>query len=589
MRVPPAFAIAAAAAFAFLAAVRTTAQFQAPRDQPAPAAQVTARLGGRVIAGDSGKPVRNAMVTLSLVGGRAGLAVAPRSASTDADGRWEIRDLAPADYQVEVMKAGFVTTRYGRRRPFGPGKVITVRGGQVLNTIDVTVPAGGVISGRVFDEFGEPVNSVLLVALRPRYVDGERQLLPAIGNEMAALVQGGLADDLGQFRIHGLPAGLYYLSAQASGPFGAGRSGQQETAYVSTYYPGTAVPANAAPVVVEEGHEVNATFNLTRVRVVSVSGGVTSASGRAASGGQVWLTPTGSSSSMGENISADGAFSFSSVAPGEYVVTVQTNTGRGRPGGPGQQPSEFGVLPVSVSNVDLGQLAIQTTPAVTASGRVVIEDGTLADLEASGPMFIRAPSAGPGAARFRLFGNDARIRTDLTFEILNLIGRQFLRLYAPPPIDRSGMGTGAPPLAAPTWFVTSVRIAGVDVTDSGYEFGAENVQGIEIVLTRQVGGLTAAVTDERAAPVTDYSLIAFSTDERRWAPATRFVRAVDSKDDGTADIKGLPPGDYFVIAVPLVEPGQETDSDQLRAWSAKATRVTLGSDETKQLALKLSR
>jgi hypothetical protein len=579
---------------ALVVGARPSAAPQAVRDQAPPGAQTNARVSGRVTAGDPVKPVRNAQVSITPVGagpGRGTGSRVPRGVPTDAEGRWQVDDLIPGDYMVDVIKAGFVSTPYGQRRPFGTGKVLTLKAAQTLANIDVHLPAGGVIAGRIFDELGEPASGVMAVAMRPRFVDGERQMVPAFPSEMSSFVQGGIADDQGQFRIHGLPAGIYYLSTQ---PLLSrnGTSGQT-LAYVPTYYPGTATPADASPLVVEEGREAHATLNLLRVRVVNVSGTVTDSAGRPATGGSVNLTPAGSNlSSRGTNIAPDGTFSFTGVAPGEYILKARTNLGpgRGRAGPGSPPPGGFGTFPVAVSNTDLTQLTIPTAAGVTASGRLIVDDGSQGDaLTTPGSMFVRAPAIGPGAARFLLFGNDVPIRPDLTFEMPNLVGRQVFRLHAPGPISFTGMGLSSFLPVQPSWFVKSVRIAGVDVTDSGYDFGSENVTGVEIAITRKMSAVAATVTDDRNAPINNYSLVAFSTDERQWATGTRYVAAVDSQDDGTSEVRGLPAAEYYVIAVPLIEPGQETDVDQLRAWRARATRITLTGTETKTMALRFAK
>ena len=63
-----------------------------PRDQQPVAQNGTATVRGRVFAGDTGKPLRRARITLS----GAELGGNNRTTSTDLDGRYELTDLPAA-------------------------------------------------------------------------------------------------------------------------------------------------------------------------------------------------------------------------------------------------------------------------------------------------------------------------------------------------------------------------------------------------------------------------------------------------------------------------------------------------------------
>ena len=51
---------------------------------------------------------------------------------------------------------------------------------------------------------------------------------------------------------------------------------------------------------------------------------------------------------------------------------------------------------------------------------------------------------------------------------------------------------------------------------------------------------------------------------------------------------GLPPDEYYVVALDYMEMGEESDPEQLEKWKSLATRVTLADAESKPLALKLA-
>ena len=159
----------------------------------------TGRLRGRVVAADTGSIVRRAQVRISSPD------IGTKTAFTDGQGRYEFRDLPAGQFNVSVSKSGFVTMQYGQTRPFEPGRPIDLVDAQVMEKADVALPRGSVVSGRVLDEFGEPVADATVTAMRKEYSMGKRRL--------AQSGRGSTTNDLGQFRLFGLPPGEYYVSA----------------------------------------------------------------------------------------------------------------------------------------------------------------------------------------------------------------------------------------------------------------------------------------------------------------------------------------------------------------------------------------
>ena len=56
--------------------------------------------------------------------------------------------------------------------------------------------------------------------------------------------------------------------------------------------------------------------------------------------------------------------------------------------------------------------------------------------------------------------------------------------------------------------------------------------------------------------------------------------------DGSFQIAGLAPDEYFVVALDSIEPGEETDRDRLDSWRAAASRVALADGESKTVVVK---
>src|SRR4029453_13795136 len=127
-----------------------------PPTQTARSNTTTARIRGTVFAGDTGKPLAGAIVTLVDTRAANPAQRQGRWIRTDADGRWDAQDIAAGAYTLSVSKAGYLKIEYGQKRPFERGKTLDVRSGQLLERIDIMLPRAGAMTGRVFDEFGDP-------------------------------------------------------------------------------------------------------------------------------------------------------------------------------------------------------------------------------------------------------------------------------------------------------------------------------------------------------------------------------------------------------------------------------------------------
>ena len=545
-----------------MSGIRLTSHDARQTTTPSPSrlTETTARIRGRVFAADTGKPVPGAIV--SIVDTRAANPNERqgRWIRTDADGRWEAQDLRPGSYVLSATKAGYLKIEYGQKRPFERGKSVDVGAGQLLDKVDLALPRGGAITGRVFDEFGDAAAGVFVRALRQRYVNGRRELTPLV-EALEGLANGGgdITDDLGQFRIYGLSPGDYYVSALFSPPGEAGSA----IGYPPVYYPGTPSAGEARRIRIglgEESQNINVTLVSARYAVVSGTvfnslNAPASASIQLVSSDPVAGTPV----SPGRTTSS-GAFTLHSVPPGEYRLNVYDVR-------PSASAPEFASIPVSVTGEDVTALAVGTAPGATASGRVVFEDGA----PASASLFIRSITTVAGAPTFS--NTSAGMNPDRTFELSGLAGRQTFR-------------TGTLPEG---WFLKSVSHEGIDITDTGYDFRpGQHVSGLEVRLTRRATNLSGTVQDARGDAVGDYTVVVFSTNADRWGYQTRFIRSARPDLGGKFTIRALPPDEYFVVALEYVETGQEFDPEQLAAWKALASTVELREAETKTVSLKLT-
>lgn len=550
----------------------------------------TGRIKGRVITADTGAPVRRAQVRVT------GTDILPKVATTDNDGTYEIKDLPAGRFTITVTKSGFVNIGYGQRRPFEAPRPIELGDAQLLDKADIVMPRGSAINGRITDEFGEPIADVVVTAMRSTWQNGRRRLQSA--------GRSATTNDLGQYRIYGLPPGEYYVSATLRGTqemvvaemavmatvMGGPQPDSPRSGYSPTYYPGTPNGGEAQKLNVAIGQEAqNIDFGLVGVRLVRVSGQVIGSDGRPMAGVSVTTSarnaaeagflhlPVGSG-----RTDQNGNFTLNGVAPGEYNLnargaTVMTSGDGDRmvftmtrvvggPGGDGQ--NEFGSVPLSVGAEDVANVVIVTTKGATAQGRVVWEGG---NKPTANTLRITAGSA-DGEPGLAMLGGSASVTAEGTFEMKGLAGPRLFRVANVP----AG------------WILKAVTVNGQDITDTGLDIkGTETINNLEVVLTTRSTELAGTVKSGND-PALDYTVVIFSEDPQKWTvPQTRHIHSARPSQEGKFQLKNLPAGSYYAVALEYIPQGDWFDPEVLERLKTKATRFTLeeGGSETLDLRL----
>ena len=530
----------------------------------------TAVLRGFVTAAGTGAPVRRAQVRAMSQEGRGGGVT-----STDSEGRFEIKDLAAGRYSLSVTKAGFVSMTYGQRRPNEPGTPIDLGEGQVAEKLAFNLSRGGVISGVIVDDGGEPVAGTQVSAMRFQFMGGQRRLVPGGG--------GDTTDDRGAFRLYGLPPGEYYITASnRSGmtmTMGPNMTNTEADGFAPTYYPGTPNIGEAGRIALKAGQEMSgANFALVVARMARVSGRVVNSRGEPVAGQRMlMLAPADPAMGMnfGMNMSnamlaPDGTFQFTNVAPGRYNLNV-------RPMGMPGATEEFAVMPVTVGNEDITNLFVATSLGATIKGVVMTDDGTPPPFRPE-QVQIFPQAADMGVTM--MGGGPVKVNDDYTFEINSLYDRRLIRASA-------GAGMGTPS----GWYLKSVIYDGADVIDSGIEFTPGRAyEGLQIVFTQKTTDLSGLVTDDRGKPVLDVSVVIFPSNRELWNGQSRYIRTLRPDTNGRYNVKSLPPNDdYLVIAVQNLESGQGGDPEFLNRAREQAASFSLTEGETKAVDVKVSR
>jgi hypothetical protein len=308
-----------------------------------PAAAPAAALSGRVVEEGSLTPVAGAQVTLipmmSAPSPRR-FHERPPAAITDGEGRYRFDSIGAGRYQIAVQKSGFASPN-----AFGLPEV-QLAAGERRDDMDVTVQKGAAIVGRVINASGEPVVDARVMAMqKPRH----RSNGPPISRDVLMPAgSGGQTNDLGEFRLFGLPAGEYYVQAMARPEFGESPV-PRGTVMLATYFPGTSDAGAAQAIAVGPGEtSAELLIQMIDAPAFQVSGVVVDANGQPVENALVRLivdeSMTGMMFMLGpwspSRTDAAGRFTIDNVTSGTYtllaaapVVLSGRADGRGVTGG----------------------------------------------------------------------------------------------------------------------------------------------------------------------------------------------------------------------------------------------------------------
>ena len=138
------------------------------------------------------------------------------------------------------------------------------------------------------------------------------------------------------------------------------------------------------------------------------------------------------------------------------------------------------------------------------------------------------------------------------------------------------------------WYLKSFTINGVDIADSGFDFGWQpaTISDAEIVLSRNGASITGRRIDARAGGP-GYFVLVFSPRYERLPPLSRRMKFTRSATDGSFRIGGLPAGDYLVAAVPRLNTTEWQNPELLRQLAPRAERVTLSEGQNANVSVRL--
>ena len=510
----------------------------------------------------------------------------PLSTTSEDDGRFTLRNVPPGDYTLSVESRRYGSAVYGQRVPGSPGSTVSLRAGERLADIRISMVPTGAIAGRITGRNGEPVVRALVQASQYAYRDGKRLLVPR---------QSATANDLGEYRIFSLPAGQYVVAATLEDNRGYGAAirmealrllvaavggngksndqglemiqeffagGQivnrvlddgtvQEEAWMPTYYPGTILSAQAAPINVSAGATMNGiNISISASPVRKISGLLVGPPGMSPT-----LTLMPPTSSVGlrplaMNLeSRGGSFEFKGISPGSYTLIAR------------DQRSGFASAPlqIDVGDRDIENLTIGLIPGITLMGRVIVES-SVAD---SGGVNALAGIT-IGLLNQRQWGETFTT----TVPIQERTGSFVLANLSPGDYQVDLQQDASRPPEAKRLFVKSARLGLTDVTD-GIPITGDTRDRLEVVLANETGSVEGTVEDSRRMPVTATVVLIPAVAPRI---SSRYNATV-ADSAGRFRFAGIIPGDYLLFAWDVVEPGAWQNPDFMRPFESRGRPV----------------
>jgi protocatechuate 3,4-dioxygenase beta subunit len=550
-----------------------------PRDGPPRARTGSAVIRGRVVAADTGTPIRDAVVTImetnpgassvsivSALGSQSVQRAPLGTASLDDEGRFELTDIPPGRH-VLTVRPGPGAARYLSQQYPDPqsetADPLELRAGQTAH-LTVALARAGAINGRLYDERGDPLAFAHVSAVE--LLPGGRQLSPQTASATARMIgRGIMSDDNGAFRLFSLSPGQYvvFVMAFPRTTAGAGRAPVVTPARV-VYYPGTPNAHEAAPITVAAGGEAAIEFTVPTVRTFTLRGTVVDQSGAAVPNLIVIVRPRDwtpqqlpdSHIANTGNTGPDGTFAISNIGPGDKMLSVL----RRGVSSPGVPRVDYARVPLTIDRD--GDVIVQLRSSATIRGTAGFE-GEPQDYDYVQVRYVPAGESGSDGS------GSVRVQTDRSFVLEHLVGPMLIRI------------------SAARWHLKSVYYGQEDVTDTPIEFRSGDERELTVTVSRQLGTVSGAVTTAAGKDV-GARIILFSADRALWHDRFSTTKTTLTLD-GKYRIEGLRAGRYLAVAIPIDE-GEITNAPAsfYDLLSRTATAITVA-EGPQSLNLRLTR
>jgi hypothetical protein len=518
-------------------------------------------VSGKVVSAQGGQPIRKVMVRLTEDGVENAEVY---ETTTDAAGAFRFESVPRGDYVVTIARPGYFAVPNQES-----ALQVSVEAGQEITGLVYKMDAAGVVTGKITDVEGDPLVGIAVLLLRRPGV-GETG-----GDAGAKVVERGMTNDIGEFRIANVPPGMYAVAAKplaqrpnASGTENGG--GKPASLFVDTFFPGVPDETQAGVVLVKTGETAVANFRLLTGETYRVSGTVLGVEPGRVTG--IVLTSNNGATFQG-NVNRAGEFVLPSVRPGTYEakLLLKATDADGKPRSQGVR------TPIEVSNEDVVDLQLQPETRGTVSGKFRMDaqgeekvDWTLMTVTLV-PVITTPPAeVGPDTVVNLELPSETTLHDDGSFEVRDVAaGKYWLQVDARSDFYRDD-------------YAKSVMADGRETVDTGFE--ANGGATLEVTLSGKGATLEGTVMDTKGYPVVDAYVVTVPSSERVARPGA--YQRVQTKAKGQFEIHGLNPGAFVVVALAKA-PEDVRSAEFLQKYGQNGVKVSLGEGERKSVELVL--
>ena len=518
-----------------------------------------AQIDGIVVDAITGAPVRRAAVQLRFAGASPVIVPSVENADyaavTGPDGTFHFEQLPAGNYSLSYSRTSYLQMR-SAAAGYSP-RIVRVAAGQAVKGLRYGMIPQAVVSGRVVDDEGDPVEGVQVSLLAFRYSTGIRR--------MVRLAEAGTTNDRGEYRVPRIAPGKYFLQASldrlppGSSLLAASRTpGAPLVTYASTFYPGVVDPGQAIRVELNAGQELGGIdIPLQRTSMVRVSGRAMGADGAPLPHAMILLLSAQSRLVTGFGAPADAAgnFTLNNVRSGSYILSaVSGNTSIS--------------VPLEAGSTDIAGFVAQASPPVSVHGSVTVDDAGRNFSLTGVNIFLRLADSGAPLG-------STRPAADGSFRLDNLPAGRYI----------ANVNCGAP-----SAYVQSITAGGEELLGRDFDLSAA-ASGLRIAIRTDAATLNGTVepgdgTNGKGGGQGRSAVILIPVDVRMRGVDTIPPAPVSAKN--SFESRGLRPGDYLAIAFDDVDETQLQDPEFVASLEPMGTRVQLTPGATQSITLKLN-
>jgi Carboxypeptidase regulatory-like domain len=480
---------------------------------------------------------------------------------SDEQGHYKLSDLPAGTYRIQAASA----------ESFGVSmtKVVNVSG-QDIEGIDFRFKVEGSITGRIVDEYKEPVPGMTVYLISPEYYGGELGYF--IKNQTRT-------DDRGQYKLaRVLPEHTYVVMAeqrpQRMPPHSTVPLDPKLRRRVAmrTFYPNATSKESAALVNVRpgerrEGVDIEVKRSLNYCLDAQLFGpmgagefnfrveGAQPSAGMSSNGGMSGGAPQGSTG-------PDGKLRVCDLAPGIYRLGATEKT-------PNLNQNSFRTTAlVTIVDQDV-QLKLGLTSGPVLTGEVMWDGEPPAEPVKGRANIVLTPLLRPGE-----LGERPGDRSEIpgTFSLKDMTtGEYAVRVM----------------MNIPGLYVKDIRYAGHSIMYQPLRAGDTAGTGMQVAIARDGATISARVTNKDGAPVPDVSVLIIPSDVSSPAILQAAMATGQTDQTGVYISHLLAPGKYYVVATESLINSTPECIDRIWRDRTMYKETTVAPNGTAQVSLAL--